>query len=519
MEKRVIDIMGRMDNELFLGTELSELELSEEEELALTRMLDLDRIKENARKGIRGAEGSDVQPEEPDLGAARKTVHVKPHRAIRWVACAAAAVLLLGGSVAVAQHLDVFRTFLGTGAVIPQDEVTDVDKSVSKDGVRMTVDSVIAGKNDFVTLLTFELEDGGVFPENAELYKMDVDTAENGVEGALISHKLSQDRKQLTYCIESSSKESMLGTTVTSVAEGLYAEDREEKDLELSLNDYFQKNSVRIALSEEERDAAWNAVIAPKVEKELVKQQKDALAVVMPLSKEYPDLSFGGVGILDGKLFIATYYPYNDEEGIPGRLKTRAVVNKLVDSRTGETYEGGFSGTESYELQGKGIYVAEFDELSESDLPYLKPVVTYIKINVIAEGPWEISFEVEDQGKDVTVKPDMAVDTKKGEVILTEANISPVGGYVIGEWSDAESPEGLPESYATKLSAVTEDGGVWSFKIAGASSFISQEGKNCFKYIYELYEAANGKNRVFLSQDELKQIKKIILDDTEIAMD
>ena len=82
----------------------------------------------------------------------------------------------------------------------------------------------------------------------------------------------------------------------------------------------------------------------------------------------------------------------------------------------------------------------------------------------------------------------------------------------------AHSLGGVPESYAPKLSAVTGDGKVWNFKIAGASSFTDQEGKNCFKYMYELYEDANGENRVFLSQDELQKIKKIILDDTEVEI-
>ncbi len=521
MEKKVIDIMGEMDGDLFDVTELSK-----EEEDSLSRMLDFDKIKEDARRGINDTEKSGVESE-------RRTVFEtarKPRKAVRQAACAALAVVLLGGSVAVAQHLDTFRTFFGIGTVVPEDEITDVSKSVSKDGVRMTVDSVIAGKNDFVTLFTFELEDGGVFPENAELYGMDVDSDENGVQiGRGHGLKLSEDRKQLIACIESSSSKSMLGKTITGTAKGIYTENREEKNLELSLNDYFQKSPIRIALSEEERNAAWNTVIAPKLEKELVKQQKDAPEVVMPLSKEYPDLSFGGVGILDGKLFIATYSLDNEEEGVPGRLKTEAIVNKLVDIRTGKTYEGGFYSTESSEFRGKSIYIAEFDEcyvaesdefddLGEADLPYLKPVVTYIKRDIIAAGPWEISFVVEDQGKDITVNPDMKVDTKKGAVTLTEANISLVGGYVMGEWNDASSPGGVPQSYAPRLSAVTEDGEVWNFKISAASSFTSQEGKNCFKYNYNLYEDDGGKNRVFLSQEMLKSINKIIVDDTEIEL-
>lgn len=523
MEKRVIDIMGKMDDEPFFRPELSE-----EEETDLTRMLDFDKIKENARKGIRDVVESGAEPDESSIEAARITIRRMPRKAMRWVACAVISVLLLGGSVAVAQHLDAFRAFLGIGAVIPEDEVTDVRKNVSKDGVRMTVDSVIAGKANFVTLLTFEMEDGSLFPESAELYKLVVDTDENSVEGAVFGARLSEDRKQLIYFIESSSRESLMGRAIKGVAEGLYTEDREEKDLALSLNDYFQKSPVRIALSEEERNAAWNTVIAPKLEKQLVKQRKNAPAVVMPLNKEYPDISFGGVGILDGKLFIATYSPYNEEEGIPGRLKTSAVVDKLVDSRTGETYEGWRHSTESSEFRGKIFNVAEFDECyaaesdefdesGEDDLPYLKPVVTYTKVNVIAEGPWEISFIVEDQAKDITVNPDITINTKRGEMVLTEANISLTGGYVIGEWSDAEN-FGLLESYAPRLSAVTEDGEVWNFKIAGASSFTSQEGKNGFKYDYKLYEDDKNKNRVFLSQDELKKIKKIIVDNTEVEI-
>lgn len=62
---------------------------------------------------------------------------------------------------------------------------------------------------------------------------------------------------------------------------------------------------------------------------------------------------------------------------------------------------------------------------------------------------------------------------------------------------------------------MTEDGEVLKFKIAGASSYIDQEGRNCFKFNYKLFDTEDGKDRVLLPQDKLESIKTVILDDHE----
>lgn len=126
-------------------------------------------------------------------------------------------------------------------------------------------------------------------------------------------------------------------------------------------------------------------------------------------------------------------------------------------------------------------------------------------------------LSVKDQGKNLTLHPDLTIDLRSEKAVLTEANLSLLGGYVIGQWSNSEKA-GLPENYSTRLKAVTEDGEVLKFKIAGASSYMDQEGKNCFKFNCKLFDTEDGKDRVLLPQDKLESIKTIIPDDHEWAV-
>ncbi|MDF3002442.1 MAG: hypothetical protein K0Q48_2561 [Bacillota bacterium] len=494
----MIDILSTVDDEFLSG-----MELSEEEVYLLSGQLNQERIKEKARQGI-------------VKGTVRQTVRMRPRKMTKWAVGVILAAVLLGGSVAVAHNLDAFRFYLGAKAVIPDEEITDVSKSVSAYGVKMTVDSVIAGENDFVTLLTFELEDGSAFPEGAEFYDINLCMEGNGMNMAVSSARLTEDRKQIVSLIESSSGESLLGREITAKSLGLYTEASRDVNSDISLQECFQQNPTRMEITDSIRDTPWDITLYPDFEQQLIRQLSSFQAD-LPLKETYPGFGFGGVGIIDGKLNIALYFPAGDEHDPLNELRSEAVIKQLIDSRTVEIHQGSYRVGLPSAIQGMSLNISEFEELDEEDLPYLTPVVTYITRDILAKGPWEITFTVKDQGKNITVSPDMTINVGGEEAVLTEANISLVGGYVVGEWRNRQEP-GLPEGYAASLRAVTKDGKMLRFKISAASCFTNQEGDPCFKFNYEIFEDEQKKNRIFLSGDKLAEIKKIIVDDHEFQI-
>jgi hypothetical protein len=525
VEKKMIDIMGELDGVF------DEIEIDPEAEEDLCRGLHLDRVIAEAQRkaGIQG----NVQAEDGGIPGniqieagirrnrsidetrfeERKSVVPKFGKSMKWVACAVAAVALLGGSVAAAQNLDALHYFLRTKAEIPKGEITNVGQSAISGGVKMTVESVLAGENDFVTLLTFVQTDGSAFPEGTKLYRVRLNTEDKGVVQSVIGVRMSEDRKLLNAFIESSSITSMLNQSIGAEVQGIYTEDRRELEEDISLSGCFAARPIRMDIPEELRATSWAETIIPAFEKELIEQQGlffDSIS----LKGEKEGFSFAGVGFLDGRLSIATYYPEGDDNDPLAYLRPEAEINKLKDRRTGAVYEGSLQRGLDSAVSGKQMLLADFEGLQEADLPYLEPIATYTTRNILEKGPWKVSFTVKDQGKNLTLHPDLTIDLHSEKAVLTEANISLLGGYVIGQWSDSEKV-GLPENYSTKLRAVTEDGEILKFKISGASSYVDQGGRNCFKFNYNLFEKEDDKNRVLLPQNKLESIKTIILDDHE----
>lgn len=504
MEKKIIDIMGELNGAL------DEIEIDLGDEADLCAGLNLDRVIAEAQRkaGIqRNPSIEDTRFEE------RKSVAPPFGKSMKWVACAVAAVALLGGSVAAAQNMDALHFFLRTKAEIPKAEITDVGQSAISGGVKMTVESVLAGGNDFVTLLTFERTDGSAFPEGTELYRVRLNTEDKGVIRSVSGVRMSEDRKLLTAYIESSSITSMLNQSIEADVRGIYTEESREVEEEISLSNCFEARPIRMDIPDALRASSWAETVFPAFEKELIEQQ-GLFTDSISLKGEKEGFSFAGVGFLDGRLYIATYYPGGDDNDLLAYLRPEAAIHKLKDRRTGEIYEGSFQRGLDSEGSGKQMILADFEGLKEVDLPYLEPVATYVTRNIIEKGPWKVSFTVKDQGRNLTLHPDLTIDLLSEKAVLTEANLSLLGGYVIGQWSNSEKA-GLPENYSTRLKAVTEDGEVLKFKIAGASSFVDQAGKNCFKFSYKLFSTENTKDRVLLPQDKLESIKTIILDDYE----
>ena len=492
MEKKMIDIMGEWNGVL------DEIEIGPEDEAELCGRLNLDRVIAEAQR---------------KAGIQRKSVAPQFGKSMKWVACAVAAVALLGGSVVAAQNMDALHFFLRTKAEIPKAEITDVGQSAISGGVKMTVESVLAGENDFVTLLTFERTDGSAFPEGTELYRVRLNTEDKGVIRSVSGVRMSEDRKLLTAYIESSSITSMLNQSIEADVRGIYTEESKEVEEEISLSNCFEARPIRMDIPDALRASSWAETVFPAFEKELIEQQ-GLFTDSVSLKGEKEGFSFAGVGFLDGRLYIATYYPEGDDNDPLAYLRPEAVINKLKDRRTGTIYEGSFQRGLDSAVSGKQMILADFEGLEEADLPYLEPIATYTTRSSIEKGPWKVSFTVKDQGKNLTLQPNQTIDIRSDKAVLTEINLSLLGGFVIGQWSDSEKA-GLPENYVTKLSAVSEDGEVLKFKIAGASSYVDQEGRNCFKFNYNLTDVEDPKNRALLTQDKLESIKTIILDDRE----
>lgn len=77
---------------------------------------------------------------------------------------------------------------------------------------------------------------------------------------------------------------------------------------------------------EELRATAWDKTVFPSFEKELIEQQ-GLFSDSISLKGEKEGFSFAGVGFLDGRLYIATYYPEGDKNDPLAYLNSEAAIN------------------------------------------------------------------------------------------------------------------------------------------------------------------------------------------------
>lgn len=196
MKRRIIDIFAHYENQ-----EEKHFLLTEEEERQLTQEIDLDRVKKNVMKQVNGEESN-----------MNKNKGTKKYRA---GIVAAALVLTFSTTALASQYFDGFKQFFGGSASVSDKERSSIQKSITKSGVKMTLEeSVVVGNTGYL-VVTFIKEDGTAFPADAKVQNWDFKIGVEGPNTSLLGQKLVDNNEKLILMFEQTylSNSEMLKTT------------------------------------------------------------------------------------------------------------------------------------------------------------------------------------------------------------------------------------------------------------------------------------------------------------------
>lgn len=299
----------------------------------------------------------------------------------RILAAVIAAVLLTAtAAAAMVQLSGGWNALFGQNVMIPDGLATPVRQTQDINGCIITLEDAIISENDVAVLYSFRYADGSVVNRDSRLtllgntnLLMDgsdeyclsssgmgpMDSQDPSVEYYYEAFSLSEDPgdRQLTLTIDPASCMDQSDTLPAP----------------MDLAAIYRSHPVTY---QEEDDGT---------ERLAALQPQDRANAVLPQSDQAPEIQLAGVAFQGDILCVSLHMPAYDSYD-----STAAQIEALRDTRTGHLYYGSlhnYSTDDSTEL-----CETQFEGLTEADLPYLEPQISYRRYTPLTETGWSFSF-------------------------------------------------------------------------------------------------------------------------------
>lgn len=458
---------------------LDELDLEEEEVEALTQKIDLANVRQRALRGL----GSGKRP------ASKKMRRIVAVALAAAVACVGTVWALKRGAL---------EQFFGIDATLGEEQVTRVGQSQVKDGIRLTLEDVIPGRQSAVAVLSLAREDGEPFPLGTTLENLDLHIeGKDTLIGYTRFSRISEDQRTLQVVAKLDNSETPLqGETLNVKASLLYSSEDRDADSHLDLDAIYQRLPVAISTAEQGGQEDDDFKVAQAFQQAVAGQLTAAERKL-----EISGPGFAGIGFVDGQLWLGIQY----QGSTP--LSNSADIYSLRDSRTGAEYNFQHNYTTGDEGNGPQLSAYLFEGLTPADLPYLTMVVSYNIPSVLSQGQWELAYTF--TGEPLTEQWEMEQNLRApgGEVALTRMECSAIGLKIYGQWLGTGERSGAPK-IQPGVALVLEEGAKVPMQFQ-CSSINSQDGKS-FYLEYSLPEGPGQKG--YLDRDTLASIRTIEID-------
>lgn len=299
----------------------------------------------------------------------------------RILAAVIAAVLLTAtAAAAMVQLSGGWNALFGQNVMIPDGLATPVRQTQEIDGCIITLEDAIISENDVAVLYSFRYADGSVVNRDSRLTLLgntnllmdgsdeyclsssgmgSMDSQDPSVEYYYEAFSLSEDPgdRQLTLTIDPAS----------------CMEQSDTLPAPMDLAAIYRSHPVTY----QEEDGGTERLAAL--------QPQDRANAVLPQSDQAPEIQLAGVAFQGDILCVSLHMPAYDSYD-----STAAQIEALRDTRTGHLYYGSLHsyGTDD----GTELCETQFEGLTEADLPYLEPQISYRRYTPLTETGWSFSF-------------------------------------------------------------------------------------------------------------------------------
>lgn len=336
----------------------------------------------------------------------------------RLLAAILAAVLLTAtAAAAMVQFSGGWNALFGQNVIIPDGLATPVRQTQTIDGCTITLEDAIVSEDDVAVLYSFRYADNStvntdsritllgnsnLLMDGSDEYCMSssgmgsMDSQDPSVEYYYQAFSLTEDPgdRQLTLTIDPAS----------------CMEQSDTLSAPMDLAAIYQSHPVTY---QEEDDGAQRLTAL---------QQQDCADVMLPQSYQFPEIQFAGVAFQGDILCVSLCMPEYDSYD-----SVAAQIESLRDIRTDRLY---FGSLHSYGDTNCATELCEtqFEGLTEDDLPYLEPQITYQRYTPLTKEGWSFSFCAPSAK---TLTRELNLEMADG-IRITQLNITPLGVELLG---------------------------------------------------------------------------------------
>lgn len=420
MSKQITELMEHLEDELLEN--ITEIELDEGS---------VKRIKERTKCKIEEREGSEEsKKKQEEYFVGDKTQHsssqpidlqeakkgrVKLGKLKKALLIAAVLCGLMGVAVGAISISPTLQEFFSERLDLVTPHAQDIQKSVSHNGVTMTVDTAVAGNSGSILILRVTKDDGSTFEEESEFRDFKVYLLEGGSNGYAHGWELSEDKKVLTYIIHFKTMASIVDSTIEIIGKDVVRVTQQEEVLPIDLS---QVTPAR------ERELFSEEIIVHETGDVKLEMPENGELKGIDLEHPYSDVVLGSVGFKNGTFF--TYMEYKEKEDALWQMY------RLIDTRTGETLFS--TGSEGKSSSRGAIHIEKtyYEGITPEELPYLKLVKMYNTYETFVEGEWKLSFTLEPNQHVKTFKGKKSVPFEGGSYEVKDIEVCALGATING---------------------------------------------------------------------------------------
>lgn len=399
MEKKLTDLIEMLEDDLLEDIEEQEVD----EDMA-------QRIKSRA-----------LEP------TSKKIVPFKRPR-IKRILLVAVITGLLTTTIGAISSNKTLRQFFNQHLSILLPSTQEVAKSISYNGITMTIDTAFGGNSGGVIVINFTKDDGSSF-EVGEQFKDFQVKIEEANSGLSYGHgwELSEDKKVLTYIVDLKTDGDLVGKGITITAKDSVIIYPKEEVMSLNLADLYENKQIDSIknLEDEQMEKQEEKLIQEEndihEEKQIERKEKPEGIF---LEHPYSDVVLSDIDFSKDELKLGMEYTYLD--------KALWYMFELYDTRTNETIEA----TESRSMHSSRCPVITetwtYEGITKDDLPYLRLKKYYNEYKYITKGTWKNTFTLQKNSNVKKLKKSIHIPLKEGYFKIEDIELSVIGIHVKG---------------------------------------------------------------------------------------
>ena len=363
--------------------------------------------------------------------------------------------------------------------------------------------------------LSFINETGTPWPQNTICESLDVDYGSGMSTSRGI---LSEDGMRLSYCLEVRSRELVENSKAKVEAENLLTTTESQTSIQIPLGTLYTEEICKIDCSEYKFDTSNDPYI-----KLLEEIKKDECEVT--IDRNYSSIKLVGAGYLananesKGESSGLVIYIKNNEYANDTKWWKDAYlqgqITKLRDTRTGEIYDSNGASLFIDEDYGYQVNACHYEDITEEQIPYLEMIeVQYTKQEVVVEGKWQISFEIEQNAEIITWQPELSWEDGEYIFYVDEVHLNTLGIQMKTRSVHQKTGEIKGEIEELIVEFLDKSGNKKAFNNKDGSA-MHDEDKALLGYMLTYYYYNEENQREFL---DLEQIETIIINGHELQV-